>query len=90
MEVKLMIPQQGGKRLSEGAYGCIFTPPLICRGERSPRGGWKNGKLGKITDKDDIKGELIAAKVFSKKPEAATTRHGNFFAAAYQARSKIL
>ena len=65
-----MIPQHGGRRLSEGAYGCIFTPPLICRGEKGPRGGWKNGKLGKITDKDDIKGELVAAKVFSKKPEA--------------------
>ena len=70
MEVKLIIPQKGGKRISEGAYGCIFTPPLICRGNKAPHGGWKSGRLGKLTDKNDIKGEILAAEVFERKPEA--------------------
>jgi serine/threonine protein kinase len=55
--------------IAQGHYGCIFDPPLICRGEKQPRGG-KKGKLGKLTEISDIKNELMAAELFKGKPEA--------------------
>jgi len=61
---------KGGEMINKGVYGCIFDPPLICRGEKAPRGGWKNGKLGKLTTIEDVKGELVAAELFKNKPEA--------------------
>jgi serine/threonine protein kinase len=56
--------------LAQGHYGCIFDPPLICRGEKKPRGGYRKGKLGKLTEISDIKNELMAAELFAGKPEA--------------------
>ena len=56
--------------LAQGHYGCIFDPPLICRGEKQPRGGYRKGKLGKLTEISDIKNELMAAELFKEKPEA--------------------
>ena len=71
MEPKILLQgQRGGKMLAQGHYGCIFDPPLICRGEKQPRGGWKKGKLGKLTEISDIKNELMAAELFKGKPEA--------------------
>jgi serine/threonine protein kinase len=70
MQPKIFIPQHGGKMLAQGHYGCIFDPPLICRGEKQPRGGWRKGKLGKLTEISDIKNEIMAAELFTKKPEA--------------------
>jgi len=69
MDGVLMIPenQKGGGIIGQGAYGCIFTPPLKCLGtSRKPI----RGKLGKLTEKEDVKSEIIAAKLFSKRPEA--------------------
>ena len=51
--------QQGGKQIAEGAFGCIFSPPLQCLTKaKRPQ---KN-RLGKLTGYDDIKSEIIAAK----------------------------
>lgn len=71
MEPKILIPnQRGGKIIGQGLYGCIFDPPLICRGEKKPRGGWRKGKLGKLTEVDDIGNEIMAAELFRGRPEA--------------------
>lgn len=60
--------QEGGRILGQGVYGCVFQPPLICRGQREARGS-KN-KLGKLTQRDDIKSELLAAQTFKGLPAA--------------------
>jgi serine/threonine protein kinase len=56
--------------LAQGQYGCIFDPPLVCRGDKAPKGGWKRGKLGKLTEVTDIANEIMAAELFTNKPEA--------------------
>ena len=61
--------QQGGKQIAEGAFGCIFSPPLQCKDKRARP---PKNKLGKLTDYGDIKNEIIAAKYlrqFSKSPD---------------------
>jgi serine/threonine protein kinase len=60
--------QSGGKMIGQGAYGCIFSPPLLCRGEKKPRHGWKSNKLGKMTEFSDIKNEINAAKALAHAP----------------------
>ena len=51
---------RGGSLLGSGTYGCIFTPPLICKD-----GGINGSKLslGKITEPVDFVIEATAAKV---------------------------
>jgi hypothetical protein len=56
------IVQTGGRLLAQGAYGCIFTPPLQCRFKRG--GPTAPGRLGKLTQKVDIKNELETAVYF--------------------------
>ena len=71
MEPRIVIPKQrGGNMLAQGYYGCIFDPPLICRGDKAPKGGWKKGKLGKLTAVTDIANEIMSAELFKGKPEA--------------------
>lgn len=60
----------GGRQLGEGGYGCVFDPPLICRGKKTPVGGWKTGRLGKLCVDEDARNELLAAKLFINKPES--------------------
>jgi serine/threonine protein kinase len=60
----------GGRMIGRGNYGCIFDPPLLCRGDKAPKGGMKKGKLGKLTAMTDIKSEFLAATRFRNKPEA--------------------
>ena len=60
----------GGRLLGQGVYGCVFDPPLICRGKKTPIGGWKTGRLGKMCVGGDAKNELIAAELFKNKPES--------------------
>ena len=60
----------GGRQLGEGGYGCVFDPPLICRGKKTPVGGWKTGRLGKLCVDDDAKNEIMAADLFKNKPES--------------------
>lgn len=38
---------EGGRFLGAGSYGCVFTPPLLCQGDRSKKS--KYGTVGKIT-----------------------------------------
>lgn len=65
-----VVVQKGGKLIGQGAYGCIFSPPLTCRGDTKPRQGWKTKKLGKMTEISDIKNEIMAAKVLGRFPDA--------------------
>jgi len=63
--------QRGGKQLAEGAYGCVFSPPLTClgKGKEAPV---KKNMLGKLTGYGPLKNEVISAKYlkqFSKSPE---------------------
>lgn len=63
---RLIIHQVGGKQLGQGAYGCIFDPPLRCRtGKKS-----QPGSIGKLSTFETLKQEIVAATLFSKKPEA--------------------
>ncbi len=61
---------KGGKLLGQGAYGCVFDPPLVCHGDKAPKKGYRKGKLGKLTAPDDIASELLAAETFSNKPQS--------------------
>ena len=55
-----MYELRGGKLLGAGTYGCVFDPPLICKGETSvPVKDRK--KLGKITSPVDAVTEMKAA-----------------------------
>lgn len=38
---------EGGRFLGAGSYGCVFTPPLICQGEKGHKA--RQGKVGKVT-----------------------------------------
>jgi len=59
---------KGGKLIGQGAYGCVFDPPLVCRGDKAPKKGYRKGKLGKLTAPEDIASELLAAETFKDKP----------------------
>jgi hypothetical protein len=86
--------QEGGRIVGQGAYGCIFTPPLQCLQKGKSTG--KRGKLGKLTEKEDIANEIEAAMVFRPYgkeaakyfilPEIATLCKPNLLAAARQER----
>lgn len=56
--------------IGKGAYGCIFSPPLLCRGQTKPKSGWKSSKLGKLTEVRDIKNEILAAKILGPIPSS--------------------
>ena len=60
--------QVGGKLLGYGAYGCVFMPPLLCKGERKPLGPSVVSKIGVGEDlsKDLSKLKFIAENI----PEA--------------------
>lgn len=65
--------QRGGKvkteQLAEGAFGCIFSPPLQCKNKTAAP---KKNRVGKLTDYGDIKNEIISSKYlhqFSKSSE---------------------
>lgn len=60
--------QVGGKLLGYGAYGCVFMPPLLCKGERRPLGQTVVSKIGVSEDliKDLKKLNYIAENI----PEA--------------------
>jgi serine/threonine protein kinase len=61
---------KGGKLIGQGGYGCVFDPPLVCRGDKAPKKGYRKGKLGKLTAPEDIANELFAAETFGHKPES--------------------
>lgn len=51
--------QSGGKQIAEGAFGCIYSPPLHCQNKSIKP---DKTKLGKLTDYGDIKNEILASK----------------------------
>ena len=59
---------KGGRLIGQGAYGCVFDPPLACRGKKGAKKG--TGKLGKLTAIEDIESEILAATRFKDKPES--------------------
>jgi hypothetical protein len=59
-------PQVGGKLRGQGTYGCVFQPPLLCRGKGSPG----PNKVGKITMPADAANELEIAKILSTLKDA--------------------
>jgi serine/threonine protein kinase len=59
--------QVGGKFLGSGQYGCVFMPPLLCKGKR--RLPEQNNLISKIVPKeDDIISEIEIAKVLRTIP----------------------
>lgn len=56
---------EGGKLLTQGAYGCIFDKPLKCRGK--PQKGIRKG-IAKVTETIDAKQELDIAKRLRETP----------------------
>lgn len=64
--------QMGGKQIAEGAFGCIFSPPLRCANKPAAPAKSTKGKLGKLTGYEDIKNEIVSTKYlrqFSKASE---------------------
>ena len=51
----------GGKLIGQGTYGCVFSPPLLCKKKKIPQ-----SKVGKLTSEDDIKAETKAYDALSK------------------------
>ena len=51
--------QEGGKLVGQGTYGCVFSPPLLCRSKQIKP---KANHLGKISEYSDVKNEIQAAK----------------------------
>jgi hypothetical protein len=51
---------RGGRKLGEGGYGCIFDPPLICHGKKIRA---KGNMIGKLTEAEEIAGEITVAKI---------------------------
>jgi len=58
---------RGGRKLGEGGYGCIFDPPLICHGKKIRA---KGNMIGKLTEAEEIAGEITVAKILKNMPEA--------------------
>lgn len=63
-----IVIQSGGDFINQGAYGCIFNPPLTCKGEKKPKKDSK--KLGKFTEISDLKNEISVWKLLSQFPES--------------------
>lgn len=63
-------PQSGGRVLGQGVYGCVFTPPLLCRGQTRihPRSA---GRLGKVAERDDVRPELIIGSLLKNSTSAS-------------------
>lgn len=52
---------KGGALLGQGTFGCVFSPPLLCKSKTSYKK--KKGDVGKITEPIDIVNEITAARV---------------------------
>lgn len=55
---------EGGHLLGQGSYGCVFTPPLLCRSQKMI----KFKRVGKITDTEDAEHEIQIANILRKMP----------------------
>jgi serine/threonine protein kinase len=63
-----IVIQSGGDLINQGSYGCIFNPPLTCKGEKKPSNDSK--KLGKLTEISDLKNEISVWKLLSQFPDS--------------------
>jgi serine/threonine protein kinase len=57
---------EGGRLLGSGTYGCVFTPPLLCKSEKKK----EYGKVGKITADVFAQQEIQIANRIRKIPLA--------------------
>jgi serine/threonine protein kinase len=55
---------EGGHLLGQGSYGCVFTPPLLCKSHKVQ----KFKRVGKITEMDDAEHEIQIANHLRKMP----------------------
>lgn len=55
---------EGGHLLGQGSYGCVFTPPLLCKSHK----GQKFKRVGKITEEDDAEHEIEIANLLRRVP----------------------
>ena len=56
---RMLYELRGGSLLGAGSYGCVFQPPLLCKGETIQKK--KKGLLGKISEPIDFVIEAEAA-----------------------------
>ncbi len=69
-----LIPQEGGKMLGQGVYGCAFTPALKCRPVKGVKKGQKqttDNQVGKITTLEDADNEFRFSEKLSKVSNAS-------------------
>jgi hypothetical protein len=69
LHIHVQHQQGGGGPVKQGAFGCIFSPPLQCKNKTAKPSG---NIIGKVTAYADIKNEIVASKYlkqFSKAPE---------------------
>jgi serine/threonine protein kinase len=59
--------QKGGKKLGSGSYGCVFQPPLLCRGD-PPNKVFPPNRIGKFTELKDAEIEIAIAKYIKNAP----------------------
>ena len=60
LQIQIQRGGQATEQLAEGAFGCIFSPPLECKGKVQPP--TRKNRIGKLTDYADIKNEILASK----------------------------
>jgi len=60
---------EGGAFIGEGAYGCVFDPPLLCK-DAIEKKKTRERTIGKLGDIEDVKDELLASKILSDVPNA--------------------
>ncbi len=59
----------GGRLYDEGQYGCIFTPPLLCKNQKkSVTSDVDNNKLDKLLTKEEAITEFAMAQTIQKLP----------------------
>lgn len=60
--------KSGGEIIGQGSYGCVFNPPLVCKGKKYIR---TIGELGKLTTIEDVEDELKTASILRNRPLTA-------------------
>lgn len=55
---------EGGRIIGQGSYGCVFTPPLLCKSKRTG----KTGAVGKLTESTEAQNEIAIANLLRKSP----------------------
>ena len=65
---------KGGKLYDEGEYGCVFTPPLLCKNEKKMLGELpendeiEGAKLDKLLKKSEAEAEFAVSKYIQQIP----------------------